>query len=88
MSFGKSDAWWMDKIYNRLLEEHVELIIYKYGNDEEDSVKNMFINSCVRHSDKTEEEKNRVKDKIKVKIFSENTTYFLGLENKFSLDSR
>ena len=48
----------------------------------------MFINSCVRHSDKTEEEKNRVKDKIKVKIFSENTTYFLGLENKFSLDSR
>ena len=88
MSFGKSDAWWMDKIYDRLLRENVELIIYKYGNDEEDFVKNIFINSCVCHRDQTEEENNRVKDKIKVKVFSENTTYFLGLESKFSLDSR
>ena len=82
MSLGKSDAWWMDKIYDRLLEGHVELIIYKYGNDEEESIKNMFINSCVRHIDNTEAERNRVKDKIKVKVFSENTTYFLGLEIK------
>ena len=72
----------MDKIYDRLLEGHVELIIYKYGNDEEESIKNMFINSCVRHIDNTEAERNRVKDKIKVKVFSENTTYFLGLEIK------
>lgn len=81
MSFGKTDAWWMDTIFEQLLKGKAELIIYKYKADSKDMVKNKFINCCIRHRI-TAEEINRVKDKIQVVNFSENNTYFLGFEQK------
>lgn len=82
MSFGKSDAWWMDTIFDQLLKREAELIIYKYGNDSREIVKDMFINCCIRHKKSTIEEINIVKEKIKVVTFTKNNTYFLGFEKK------
>lgn len=78
MSLGKSDAWWMDKIFENILLREVELIIYKYGDKSEDDIKTEFIDSCLRNKNKPESEKNKVREKIRVKTFWENETYFLG----------
>lgn len=82
MSFGKTDAWWMDTIFDQLLKEKAELIIYKYKADSNEAVKNQFIDCCIRHKTTNKDKINRVKDKIQVVNFSENNTYFLGFESK------
>ena len=82
MSLGKTDAWWLDKIYDAILSRGVELIIYKYGNEKEEDVKQMFIDSCIRHSNSNKPEIDKVKEKIFVVTFNDNNTYFLGLEKK------
>lgn len=82
MSFGKNDAWWMDNIFDAILniDRNVELIIYKYGNESDEVIKNLFISSCTRHESSSEEDKEKVKSKIYVVRFEQNDTYFLGLE--------
>lgn len=82
MSLGKTDAWWMDSIYHEIKKRDVELIIYKHGNEDKESVIELFFDCCVRHTDSSEEEKNKVKSNIHVVTFIENNTYFLGLEKK------
>ena len=82
MSLGKTDAWWLDKIYDAILSRGVELIIYKYGNKKEEDVKQMFIDSCIRHSNSKKSDIDKVKEKIFVVTFNDNNTYFLGLEKK------
>lgn len=80
MSLGETDAWWMDQIYDAILNRNAELIIYMYGDIEDTEVKARFLNVCIRHSDSSEEEKEKVKKNIYVVTFKENNTYFLGLE--------
>lgn len=82
MSLGKTDAWWMDSIYEEILKRDVELIIYKHGNEDKESVIELFFDCCVRHTNSSEDEKNKVKSNIHVVTFTENNTYFLGLEEK------
>lgn len=82
MSLGKTDAWWLDKIYDAILSRGVELIIYKYGNEKEEDVKQMFIDSYIRHSNSNKSDIDKVKKKIFVVTFNDNNTYFLGLEKK------
>lgn len=46
-SLGKSDSWWWKRVYDRLIEENsAELIIYNYGDENENSIKNRFIEGC------------------------------------------
>lgn len=80
MSFGKTDSWWMDKIFDSIKQRKVELLIYKHGNESIDEVKEVFINACVRHKEESYEVKEEIKKYIHVKTFSENNTYFLGFE--------
>lgn len=82
MSFGKTDAWWMDTIFDQLLKEKAELIIYKYKADSNEAVKDQFINCCIRHKATDKNIINKVKEKIQVVNFSENNTYFLGFKSK------
>ena len=82
MSLGVTDAWWMDQIFEAISKRGAELIIYRYGSESEDSIKELFIDCCIRHKDYPEEKKNEVKNNIYVVIFENNDTYFLGLEDK------
>ena len=82
MSLGKTDAWWMDSIYDEIFDRDIELIIYKHGDEDKESVIKLFFDCCVRHINDNEEKKNKVKSNIHVVTFTENNTYFLGLEEK------
>lgn len=82
MSLGRTDAWWMDAIFEAILDRDVELIIYKYGNEDKDSIKKMFIDCCIRHIDCSEKDKKKVGDNIHVITFNNNDTYFLGFKVK------
>lgn len=82
MSLGLTDAWWMDTIFDEILNRNVELIIYQFGQDDEDAVIDMFINCCIRHVKSNEEEKIQVRKNIHVVLFNSNDTYFLGMEKK------
>lgn len=68
MSMGKTDSWWFDRIYNRLLESSAELIIYKYmsgnGTSSKDAVKEEFLSSCLAHVDAPSKDKALVKSRI------------------------
>ena len=86
MSVGRSDSWWMDKIFENIQARGAELIIYKYGTESMEDIKNLFIERCVRNSQATNEIKNKVKEHIKPKTFQKNNTFFLGLENKIGHD--
>ena len=52
-SIGESDNWWWSRIYERLISENpAELIIYNYGKENEDVIKEKFIkNCCLENSD-------------------------------------
>ena len=46
-SIGESDSWWWHRVFNRLVDENpAELIIYNYGNEDVDIVKETFIRNC------------------------------------------
>lgn len=82
MSLGMTDAWWMDGIFQAILDRDVELIIYKYGNENKDSIIKMFMDCCIRHIDCSEKDKKKVMDNIHVVTFYNNDTYFLGFKAK------
>lgn len=44
-SLGNSDSWWWNRVLNRLLDARgeSELVIYNYGSEDEDTIKNRFI---------------------------------------------
>lgn len=72
-----------DDLRERLnLSKNAELIIYKYKAEKEEDVKNIFIQSCIRHRDSRKEDIELVKRRIYVVSFEHNNTYFLGLEKK------
>lgn len=72
-SIGKSDNWWWSRIYERLTDENpAELIIYNYGNEEEDVIKERFINNCCL-GERDIEEINKVKENIYIVNFDSET---------------
>ena len=82
MSLSITDGWWLDQIFDTILSKNAELIIYKYKAEKEEDVKNIFIQSCIRHRDSRKEDIELVKRRIYVVSFEHNNTYFLGLEKK------
>lgn len=82
MSISESDGWWMDQIFDAILQRNAELIIYKYGDEKEEYIKNLFILASIRHATATDKEKEDVKARIHVVTFKENDTYFLGTVKK------
>lgn len=82
MSISKTDGWWMDQIFDAILLNDAELIIYKYGNESPDDVKDTFFEACIRHSDSPEEDFDKVWERIYVVQFERNDTFFLGLEKR------
>lgn len=82
MAISQTDGWWFDQIFDSILENNSELIIYKYGTETEENIKNTFINACIRHLDSSKEDIDKVKQHICVVTFEKNDTFFLGLEKK------
>lgn len=83
MSISKTDGWWLDQIYDSIINNGSELIIYKYGNENEESIKEKYIEACIRHKDASKEEIEKVKNNIYIVTFKSNDTYFLGLDKKY-----
>lgn len=68
-SIGKSDNWWWSRIFKRLTNENpAELIIYNYGNENTETVKDIFINNCCLE-DVDIEKINRAKENIYIVNF-------------------
>ena len=68
-SIGKSDNWWWSRIYERLTDKNsAELIIYNYGNEDENIIKERFINNCCL-DERDIEEINKVKENIYIVNF-------------------
>lgn len=82
MSISKTDGWWMDQIFDAILRNNAELIIYKYGNESPDDVKDAFFEACIRHTNSPEEDFDKVWERIYVVTFERNFTFFLGLEQR------
>lgn len=82
MSISKTDGWWLDQIFESLINNGAELIIYKYGCENDENIKNQFIQACIRHKNTMEADIELVKHHIYVVTFETNDTYFLGLEKK------
>lgn len=82
MSISKTDGWWLDQIFECIIKNEAELIIYKYGCENEESIKNQFIQACIRHKNVAEAYIEEVKQHTYVVAFVKNDTYFLGLEKK------
>lgn len=82
MSLSKTDGWWMDQIFDAVLIRNAEVIIYKYGSENEEEIKDTFIKACIRHGNSSPEDIMNVKRRIFVVTFEENNTYFLGLEKR------
>lgn len=46
-SIGESDNWWWSRVFDRLVGENpAELIIYNYGSENDDVIKERFIRNC------------------------------------------
>lgn len=82
MSISKTDGWWMDQIFECIINNGAELIIYKYGCEDEENIKKQFLQACIRHRNTTEANIELVKRHIFVVTFETNDTYFLGVEKK------
>lgn len=82
MSISISDGWWLDNIFDAILKKNAELIIYKYGNESEEDIKDLFVAACIRHLDVAREDVTYIKERVYVVTFEKNDTYFLGLEQK------
>lgn len=83
MSLSMTDGWWLDQIFDAILNNHAELIIYKYGVEDEEAVKETFIKACIRHKKSLwSTEIKEVKKRIYVVSFKKNNTYFLGFEER------
>lgn len=84
MSLGATDAWWMDTIFDQILNRQAELILYWYGKDDKEAVVEKFINCCARHKSSSDDDKREVRKRIHVVSHTKNDTYFLGFEKKCS----
>lgn len=82
MSLSKTDGWWLDQIFECIINNGAELIIYKYGCEKEESIKNQFIQACIRHKNVKKADAEKVKQNIYVVTFEKNDTYFLGLKKR------
>jgi len=74
MSIGKSDSWWWDNIYQSLLNEKSELIIFFFDKDDtysHESIKDRFISACNVISD--EKEKSKAKERIYIVKYNAKT---------------
>jgi len=54
-SLGESDSWWWNKIYSRLEKKDAELIIYNYGDEEENEIKKRYFSGCFKEIGNIEE---------------------------------
>ena len=90
MSISKTDSWWFDRIYKRLLNNDADLIIYYYDgsvqSDDRESkaaeVKKHFFEACREPIDSE-----AVIDNIHVVLFNDNSTFFLGLDKRTEVRS-
>ncbi|MBE5886139.1 MAG: ABC transporter permease [Lachnospiraceae bacterium] len=73
-SIGETDNWWWKNIYNCLLSENSELIIYHYCIDfvDKGDVKQKFIEACKVSA--SEEVISKIKDRIYVVLYDERDT--------------
>lgn len=82
MSISKTDGWWLDQIFECISKNGAELIIYKYGCENEERIKEQFVQACIRNKNVIEADIEEVKRHIFVVTFEKNDTYFLGLEKR------
>lgn len=78
-SIGETDNWWWENIFDSLLNKNSELIIYFYNdrNIKKDDVKSIFINVCNIRNAYTEEDINKVKEKIYIVFYDETSNHKL-----------
>lgn len=78
-SIGETDNWWWENIFDSLLNKNSELIIYFYQDKEieKDDVKSIFINACKIRNAYTEEDINKVKEKIYIVFYNEEISHKL-----------
>ncbi len=76
-SLGITDSWWWKNIYDSLLNNGSELIIYSHSNSDKEEVKNKFINACQIECNKVD--KQHVLDHIFVAPIIENKTILFSL---------
>ena len=78
-SIGETDNWWWENIFDSLLNKNSELIIYFYKDKdiEKDDVKSIFINACKIRNAYTEEDINKVKEKIYIVFYNETSSHKL-----------
>lgn len=78
-SIGETDNWWWENIFDSLLNKNSELIIYFYKDKdiEKDDVKSIFINACKIRNECTEEDINKVKEKIYIVFYNETSSHKL-----------
>lgn len=71
-SIGESDSWWWNNVYMRLIDDNnpAELIIYNYGNESEEEIKDKFIRNCSINIE--EDLYNKAKNNIYVVNFGKN----------------
>lgn len=78
-SIGESDNWWWNRIFERLINENpAELIIYNFGNENEDDIKEKFIKNCCLEEYYIEEV-----DKAKENIYIINFGYTIESDKEF-----
>ena len=71
-SIGESDSWWWNNVYLRLIDNDnpAELIIYNYGNEPQEEIKDKFIKNCSINME--EDLYNKAKNNIYVVNFGKN----------------
>ena len=87
MSLAKTDGWWLDHIFDSILNRGAEVIIYKYGSECPESIKDMFILSCICHQNATQEEIERVRKNIYVVRLKLMTHFSWGWKTNVSIFS-
>lgn len=70
--------YWIDIIQADCRERHQ----HKYGCENKESIKDQFIQACIRHKNAKKDDVEEVKKHIYVVTFEKNDIYFLGLEAK------
>lgn len=82
MSLSRTDGWWWDRIFEMLLEQKSELIIYYFGECDSEEIKCKYLQSCISHDTCSTEDQEKVFERIYVVRLKDNNNYFLGFSDK------
>ena len=78
-SLGFTDSWWWNNIFNSILNNDSELIIYSHSVTDKEAVKNKFINAC--QVECSSEDKQTVYDHVFVAPIHEGKTVLFSMGN-------